>query len=194
MKNRERGVTLNELIVSLAVVGVLAAVGLPKLVKIVPNYRLTGAARSLVVQIHKAKLTALRQGTIYYLDFDFDADGNLESEDCVLWGDRNGNRRKELLEQSQMILDLATFPGVHLHSYPYEQGGPKRGPNKTKINAGGDDGVSFSQNRIKFNPDGTCSTGTVYLHNSNGRTFAIRIRFNGLTQLWRHDGSQWRRW
>jgi len=49
MKNKERGVTINELMISLAVVGVLAAVGLPKFVKIVPNYRLTGTARSLVV-------------------------------------------------------------------------------------------------------------------------------------------------
>ena len=194
MKNRERGVTLNEVLISLAVVGVLAAVGLPKLVKIVPNYRLTGTARSLVVQIHRAKLKAVQEGTIHYFDFDLDGDGNLESGGCFLWGDRNGNRRKELLEQSQMILDLETFPGVHLHSYPYEQGGPKRGPNKTKINAGGDDGVSFSQNRIKFNPDGTCSTGTIYLHNSNGRTLAIRIRFNGLTQLWMHYGTGWIRW
>ena len=194
MKNDERGLTLNEIIVSLAVVGVLTAVGLPRLAKTVANYRLTGAARSLVVQIHKTKVTAIRQGMVCYLDFDFDADGNLESEDCFLWGDRNGNRRKELLEQSQMVLDLKSFPGVHLHSYPQKQGGPKRGPNKTRIRAGGNDGISFSQNRIKFNPDGTCSTGTIYLHNSNGRTFAIRIRFNGLTQLWRHDGSGWERW
>jgi type II secretory pathway pseudopilin PulG len=194
MQNRELGLTLNEIIVSLAVVAVLTAAGLPRLAKTVANYRLTAAARALVVNIHKAKLTAIRQGTVHYLDFDFDADGNLESENCFLWGDRNGNRRKERLEQSQMVLDLKSFPGVHLHSYPYEQGGPKRGPNKTKIEAGGDDGVSFSQNRIKFNPDGRCSTGTIYLHNSNGRTFAIRIRFNGLTQLWRHDGQTWERW
>jgi prepilin-type N-terminal cleavage/methylation domain-containing protein len=194
MKNRERGVTLNELIISLAVVGVLAAVGLPKLVKIVPNYRLTGTARSLVVQIHRAKLKAVLQGTIYYFDFDLDGDGNLESGGCFLWGDRNGNRRKELLEKSYLLMNFETLTNVHLQPYSRKLGGPKRGPNNTKIDAGGGDGVSFSQNRIKFNPDGTCSTGTIYLHNSNGRTLAIRIRFNGLTQLWMHYGSQWRRW
>jgi prepilin-type N-terminal cleavage/methylation domain-containing protein len=194
MKNRERGVTLNELIISLAVVGVLAAVGLPKLVKIVPNYRLTGTARSLVVQIHRAKLKAVQQGTIYYFDFDLDGDGNLESGGCFLWGDRNGNRRKELLEKSYLLMNFETLTNVHLQPYSRKLGGPKRGPNNTKIDAGGGDGVSFSQNRIKFNPDGTCSTGTIYLHNSTGRTVAIRVRYNGLTQLWMHDGSQWRRW
>ena len=194
MKNRERGVTLNEVIISLAVVGVLAAVGLPKLVKIVPNYHLTGTARSLVVQIHRAKLKAVQQGTIYYFDFDLDGDRNLESGGCFLWGDRNGNRRKELLEKSDMLMDFETLANVHLQPYSRKLGGPKRGPNNTKIDAGGGDGVSFSQNRIKFNPDGTCSTGTIYLHNSNGRTLAIRLRFNGLTQLWRHYGGEWERW
>jgi prepilin-type N-terminal cleavage/methylation domain-containing protein len=163
MKNRERGVTLNELIISLAVVGVLAAVSLPKLVKIVPNYRLTGTARSLVVQIHRAKLKAVQQGIIYYFDFDLDGDGNLESGGCFLWGDRNGNRRKELLERSDMLMDFETLANVHLQPYSRKLGGPVRGPNNTKIDAGGGDGVSFSQNRIKFNPDGTCSTGTIYL-------------------------------
>ena len=194
MKNKERGVTINELMISLAVVGVLAAVGLPKFVKIVPNYRLTGTARSLVVQIHRAKLKAVQQGTIYYFDFDLDGDGNLESGGCFLWGDRNGNRRKELLEKSDMLMDFETLANVHLQPYSHKLGGPERGPNNTKIDAGGGDGVSFSQNRIKFNPDGTCSTGTIYLHNPNGRTLAIRLRFNGLTQLWMHDGSQWKRW
>ena len=194
MKNKERGVTINELMISLAVVGVLAAVGLPKFVKIVPNYRLTGTARSLVVQIHRAKLKAVQQGTIYYFDFDLDGDGNLESGGCFLWGDRNGNRRKELLEKSDMLMDFETLANVHLQPYSHKLGGPERGPNNTKIDAGGGDGVSFSQNRIKFNPDGTCSTGTIYLHNSNGRTLAIRIRFNGFTQLWMHDGTGWRRW
>ncbi len=194
MKNKERGLTLQEIIISLAIVGVVAIVGLPHLVAMIPNYRLTGAARSLVIQIHKAKLRAIQQRTIYYLDFDLDDDGNLESEACFLWGDRNGNRRKELLEQSEMVLDFKTFPNVHLKPYPSDLGGPRRGPNNTKIDAGGGDGVSFSQNRIKFNPNGTCSTGTIYFHNSKGRTFAIRLRYNGLTQLWRHYGQDWERW
>ena len=194
MKLNELGVTLKELVVTLAVVGIATAWGLPHLVEMIPNYRLTTAARSLVVQIHRAKLKALTQGTIYYLDFDLDGDGNLESEGCSLWGDRNGNRRKELLEKSYMVFDLGVFPHIHLKAYPRKLGGPKRGPNKSKIDAGDGDGVTFPQNRVKFNRDGTCSTGTIYLHNSNGRTFAIRLRYNCLTQLWRHDGSGWERW
>jgi prepilin-type N-terminal cleavage/methylation domain-containing protein len=194
MKLTETGFTLKELVVTLAVIGVLTAWGLPHLVGMIPNYRLTTAARSLLVQIHRAKLRAIYESNIYYFDFDFDGDGDLGSEDCVLWGDRNRNRRKELLEKSYRVFDLGLFPNVYLEAYPAELGGPERGPNNTKIDAGGGDGVSFAQNRIKFNPDGTCSTGTIYLHNIKGRTFAIRVRYNCFTQLWKHYGSEWERW
>jgi prepilin-type N-terminal cleavage/methylation domain-containing protein len=193
MKISEKGFTLKELLVSLAVISVAAAWGLPHLVEMIPNYRLTSAARSLVVQIHRARLRALNQSTIYYLDFDLDGNRDLESEGCFLWGDRNGNRRKELLEKSHRVFDLSLFPKIHLKAYPAEFGGPERGPSNTEINAGGGDGVSFAQNRIKFNPNGTCSTGTIYLHNGYGRTFAIRLRYNCLTQLWRHYGQRWER-
>ena len=194
MKFSEKGLTLKELLVSLAVVSVTTAWGLPHLVEMLPNYHLTTAARSFVVQIHRAKLRAVHESSIYYFDFDFDGNGDLESEDYCLWGDRNRNRRKELLEKSYVVFNLELFPNIHLKAFPAELGGPERGPNKTKTDAGGGDGVSFAQNRIKFNPDGTCSTGTIYLHNTKGRTFAIRVRYNCLTQLWRHDGSKWERW
>ena len=110
MNFSERGFTLKELLVSLAVVSATTAWGLPNLVGMIPNYRLTSAARTLVVQIHRAKLKAINQGTIYYLDFDLDGDGDLASEDCFLWKDRNGNRRKELLEKSNILFDLGLFP------------------------------------------------------------------------------------
>ena len=79
MKCLAKGFTLKELLVSLAVVSVAIVWGLPHLVDIIPNYRLITAARSLVVQIHRAKLRALSHSATYYLDFDLDGDGDLAS-------------------------------------------------------------------------------------------------------------------
>jgi hypothetical protein len=33
----------------------------------------------------------------------------------------------------------------------------------------------------------------VYLHNQKGQSYAVRLRYNGLAQLWRHNGTQWDR-
>ena len=172
---------------------ILAGYGVSHLIRIVPNYYLSSAARFFLFHIQEAKARAVYRGNIYYLDLDFDGDGILESGGFTLWEDNNANRHKDQTERCEMLFDLESFSQVHLKAYPYELGGPEHGPNNTDIDAGGGDGVSFSQNRIKFNPNGTCSTGTIYLHNSSGRTFAIRLRYNGLAQVWRHDRGQWER-
>jgi hypothetical protein len=196
MKHRERGATLHEVIITLGLISILACVGLSYIYRsLLPNYRLTWSVRALVVQIHKTRLQAVHQLTSCYLDFDLDGDGKLDG-DCIFWQDRNSNRKKDNLERGRTVWTLSRFAGVHFQAYPAELGGPKRGPNNTKIDAGGGDGIAFSwgQNRIKFNANGTSYAGTIYLHNRGGRTYAIRVRSNGLTQLWRHDGDQWRRW
>ena len=195
MKSKERGATLVEALITLGLIGILASVCLSYIYQALPNYRLIWSVRALVVQIHKARRQAVTQRTSCYLDFDLDDDGTLDGE-CVYWEDRNNNRKKENLEKSYTVWTLSTFKGVNLKAYPLELGGPKRGPNNTQIDAGGGDGIAFSwgQNRIKFNSNGTSYAGTIYLHSSRGRTYAIRLRSNGLTQLWRHDGDQWNRW
>jgi hypothetical protein len=107
----------------------------------------------------------------------------------VLWEDRNRNTERDPGEKGETVLDFQALPGVYLKPYPVELGGPARGPNDTSIHAGGDDGVTSDRNRINFNPDGTCSAGTIYLHNAKGRTCAIRVQSIGVIQLWRHEGK-----
>ena len=195
MNTKERGTTLHELLITLAIISVLAGLVLSYICRALPNYRLTSSVRALVVQIHKARLQAVYRGTSCYLDFDLDEDGELDG-DCVFWEDRNNNRKKDNLERGYSVWTLKSYGGVSFQAYPDENGGPERGPNNTEIDAGGGDGVAFSwgQDRIKFNSSGTSYAGTIYVHSSRGRTYAIRLRSNGLTQLWRHDGDQWRRW
>lgn len=193
MKHAEQGTTVQEVIITLGILSILASVGGYGLSQALPNYRLSSAARSLLFHIQEARSRAAFQGTIYYLDFDPDGNGDVGSGPCVLWEDLNNNRQKDPQEKEEPSFGLKEFPNVHFRAYPSELGGPMRGPNNTEIDAGGGDGVSFAGNRIKFNPIGTCTSGTVYLHNQKGQTFAIRLRYNGLVQLWRHNGEQWTR-
>jgi hypothetical protein len=190
----QRGATLLQLAVAMGVISAIAGVGGYQITLWLPHYRLTAATRAILVQIHRAKLQAIQRGTVHYLDFDGDGDGNLQSGGCALWEDRNNNHHKEQVERGETILDFRALPGVYLKTYPVELGGPARGPNDTSISAGGDDGVTFDMNRIKFNPDSTCTAGTIYLHNARGRTYAVRLRSSGVIQLWRHEGNGWQQW
>ncbi len=196
MRLGERGVTILQLLVAMALVGTLAGVGIHQVTLWLPHYRLTSATRALFLQVRRAKLQAIQRGTACYLDFDVDGDGNLRSRGCVLWEDRNNNTKREQVERGETVLDFQALPGVYLKPYPQELGGPDRGPNGTEINAGGGDGVTSDRNRINFNPDGTCSAGTIYLHNAKGRTYAIRLQSVGVIQLWRHEGKGkgWEKW
>jgi hypothetical protein len=192
----ERGATLLRLVAAMAMVATLAGVGAHQATLWLPHYRLSSAARTILVQVRRAKLQAIHLGTACYLDFDVDGDGNLRSGGCVLWEDRNGSTERDPGERGETVLDFQALPGVYLKPYPVELGGPARGPNGTSICAGGGDGVTSDRNRINFNPDGTCSAGTIYLHNAEGRTYAIRLQSIGVIQLWRHEGKgkNWEKW
>ncbi|UCG11183.1 MAG: GspH/FimT family pseudopilin, partial [Deltaproteobacteria bacterium] len=168
MKDWERGTTIFQVVITLAIISVLSGVVVHQMREWLPNYRLRSAVRSILIQIQKARMQAVQRCTVYYLDFDLDGDGSVEPVYCALWEDRNKNRHKEHQEESGTVVNLSSLPDIHLRAYPTDLGGPEHGPNKTSVEAGGGDGISFSRNRIKFNPDGTCSTGTIYLHNRKG--------------------------
>ena len=55
-----------------------------------------------------------------------------------------------------------------------------------------DDGVSFSGNRVMFNPNGTSESGTVYLSNAGGDTLAVgSLATTGRIKIWFNFGSGW---
>ncbi|HVO84409.1 MAG TPA: GspH/FimT family pseudopilin [Syntrophobacteria bacterium] len=194
MTHRDRGATVTDVVVTMAVVATLFGVATHQFMQWLPHYRLTYATRALLIQARRAKLQAIQRGAVYYLDFNVNDANNVEAGPCVLWEDWNNNHQRDRLERSETLLDLQAIPGITLKPYPAALGGPTRGPHDTEIYAGGGDGVTFNLDRIKFNPNGTCSAGTIYLHNSRGRTCAIRLRSNGVIQLWRHEGGEWEQW
>lgn len=67
------GFTLVEVIVVIAIFGILAAIGFPTLMKWVPNYRLKAAAQEMYGNLQKAKMDAIKTNSKVTIKFTPDA-------------------------------------------------------------------------------------------------------------------------
>ena len=178
-KQKEEGITFTEIIFTVAIMAVLAAVAVPSLQKWLPNIRLKGAARELYSNMQKAKMLAVKTNRKTAITFD---PANNRYQLCDNW---NG-------------ACVGTVTTVDFNNF--ENGiGYGHGNSTKQANSAGtpwplspDDEVSYSNNRVIFNPNALGSAGYVYLDHQEGTTtYAVGSLSSGAIKLKRWMGGAW---
>lgn len=69
LKTRQSGFSLAELMVTVGIIGLLAAIGIPSVLNYLPNIRLRTAARELYADMQMAKLAAVKTNKVVSMAF-----------------------------------------------------------------------------------------------------------------------------
>ncbi len=85
------GFTLAELMMVIAIIGILSAIGIPAMVSTYPDYQLKAAARDIVSNFQKAKLEAAKRNTWVTVTFNQPVNGI--TYDYVVFVDSNQNHQ-----------------------------------------------------------------------------------------------------
>jgi len=160
-----KGFTLMEMIIVIAIGMVVSAIAIPNFLGLSPRAKLKSSARDVVSAMQLARVNAIRNSSTWAVYFDT---GN--SEFRVLSDDGGDGTWND---GNETVYRTVPIPGTSKIIY-----GTDYGARPSEPNPGATDGVSFSDNRMVFNADGTSITGTVYLKNDEGGTYAVGGQFD----------------
>lgn len=180
-QTRELGFTIVELLTVFAIVAIMTVLAVFSFHEMAARSRLKAAARDIVSNMQLTRIKALKSNSAWALQFDTNSstyrilsdsgdDGNWSTADDTVF----------------RTVDFAAYPGVSYGS----AGGPRPGATYPA------DAVSFGDasdsNRVNFNPDGTSISGTVYIRNVAGDTFAVEsLSTTGRIKTWHYHGGAW---
>jgi len=149
--SKAKGFTLTELMIVVAVIGILSAIVIPLLLSQLPNYRLTGTARAISSTLQYAKMSAASTGKEYKVQFLLDTSPQ-----------RYQLQQGNLFNGSDAWTDVRVFQEI---------------PTQVRIDHGTDYKGSHTAGKsiIAFNPTGTASSGGIYLENSKGNRYSVKV-------------------
>lgn len=185
------GFTILELLFALAITGTLTAIAVPQGLRALDDFRTRAAARYLAQRLADARMGAIKRSLAQGLRFEAGSPDYRIS--VVADGNANGIRSADIQLGIDRTVTTPETLGTHfehvafgiLADVPDADGQPANGP----------DGVRVGTSRLLvMNPDGTSSSGTLYLHGRDRAQYAVRVLgVTGRVRLLRFDYAR-RRW
>ena len=143
--SRERnGFTLTELIIVVAILGILSLIAVPNIIGELPNYRIKAASRDIASRLLLARMKAISRNCQYRIAFDPAGSYTVMRNDPVTGWVQEG--------------EAFNLPAA------------------VRFNRGGADPITFSSDRVVFNPNGSSNVnGAIYLKNSRDTMYHISV-------------------
>ena len=187
------GFTLVELLIVIAMIGLVITIGAPSFSGFVRENRLKYSARSVAVALQTARLKAISANRRCFVDF---APGSLTPADSfyTVWLDQDGDLAFDNGEDDSTYLSppdtKGGFSGYKLPpGVSFGASGVGTGPEGLSIPG---DGIDFGgNNKVGFTSRGLATIGAVFIKGESGSNYAVTVSGLGAVRTWRWSGSQW---
>jgi prepilin-type N-terminal cleavage/methylation domain-containing protein len=166
------GFTILELLFALAIAGTLTAIAVPQGLRALDDFRTRAAARYLAQRLCDARLGAIKRSLAQGLRFEPAVPDYLIT--TVVDGNANGLRTSDLQRGIDRALTQPEALGSHFQDVVF--GILDDVPDADGQPANGTDGVRVGASKLlAMNPDGTSSSGTLYVHGRDRAQYAVRV-------------------
>ena len=122
---KQSGFTIVEIIIVIAVLGIMAAIGVPNFLNWLPKYRLQSAARDLYSNLYLAKISAIKNNTSWAIVFNVDAN---TYQVCSGKGPDNSWGGPNIVVKTVILSSTVTVVPANPLPRPLETGLPIRVP------------------------------------------------------------------
>ena len=166
------GFTILELLFALAIAGTLTTIAVPQGLRALDEFRTRAAARYLAQRLSDARLGAIKRSLAQGLRFEPAVPDYLIT--TVVDGNANGLRTSDIQRGIDRTLTQPDLLGSHFQDVAF---GILDGvPDADGQPANGTDGVRVGASKLlAMNPDGTSSSGTLYVHGRDRAQYAVRV-------------------